>query len=56
MCIRDRYWVYLIANSTLSETDDFGKMETLTDLRAKVQQDELPNRNAGSRLAYPGSV
>lgn len=35
------YWVYLIANSTLSETDDFGKMETLTDLRAKVQQDEL---------------
>jgi len=35
------YWVYLIANSTLSETEDFGKMETLTDLRAKVQQDEL---------------
>ncbi len=35
------YWVYLIANSTLSETEDFGKIETLTDLRAKVQQDEL---------------
>ncbi len=35
------YWVYLIANSTLSETEDFGKIATLTDLRAKVQQDEL---------------
>lgn len=35
------YWVYLIANSTLSETEGFGEIETLTDLRAKEQEDRF---------------
>ncbi len=39
------YWVYLIANSTLSDSktddDDLGSIETLTDLRAKVQKNLL---------------